>query len=380
LTSFVAGLQPRFFKGRLVGNLGYRVDKLETVDRNDNVRDPATNILIVNYVNGLDVDFTGETRTYGVVGHVTRNLSLLGNYATNLGLPNPRNSIIPGRKAPARTGQGKDVGIALSLLDGRVYARAVYYETAGQNLTGARGIFALNTTNTMVLEALVAANAITPAQAAGRSLGPSDVMTYDLTSEGYEFQVTANLTANWRLIANFSITEASEQNVGLEVKPWIAENFAFWRTFNQSIVTSRALTIAQELINITNTLDEQFETEGDIVFGNRKHKANLFTRYGFSSGPLRGLSAGAGYRHQSKIVIGRSATGNVYGNSVSRFDAMLGYQVRGLPKDLKLGLQLNVTNVLDEQAPLILRYQGANVRRYALSAGREWRLAANLDF
>ena len=62
------------------------------------------------------------------------------------------------------------------------------------------------------------------------------------------------------------------------------------------------------------------------------------------------------------------------------FDAMLGYQIRGLPKDLKLGLQLNVTNVLDDEDPLILRYQGTGVRRYALSAGREWRLAANLEF
>lgn len=381
LKSFVAGLQPRFFGGRLVGNFGYRVDQLDTIDRNENVRDPATNILVVDYANGLDVDFTGETRTYGVVGHVTRNLSVLGNYATNLGLPNPRSRIVPGRNAPARTGEGKDVGIAASLLDGRLYARAVYFETAGQNLTGARGVAALETTNNQVLNALVSAGLITAAQADERSLNSSNVMTFDQSSEGYEFQLTANLTRDWRLIANYSATEGTEQNVGSEVKPWIADNFAFWRTFNQDTVTSRGLTIAQELANITNTLDEQFETEGDINFGNRKHKVNLFTRYGFSSGPLRGLSAGAGYRHQSKIVVGRSPTGgNVYGNSFSRFDAMLGYQVRGLPKDLKLGLQLNVTNVLDDRDPLILRYQGTGVRRYALSAGREWRLAANLEF
>ena len=60
----------------------------------------------------------------------------------------------------------------------------------------------------------------------------------------------------------------------------------------------------------------------------------------FSSGLVKGLSVGAGYRHQSKIVIGRNATTleNQYGNSYQQIDGMLGYDVRGLPERMNLKL------------------------------------------
>jgi outer membrane receptor protein involved in Fe transport len=379
--SALLGVQTRHFGSRLVGNFGYRYDRVSSIDRDQNVRDPVTRRLVVNYTGGVDIDYSGDTKTAGLVAHVTRHLSLLGNYATNAGLPNPRNSIVPGTKAPGRTGQGSDLGAAVTLLEGRLYARGVYFETAGQNLTGTRGTFVLNTTNDRVLEALVANRLITPAEAATHDLGAANVSTYDLKSSGYEFQVTANPARNWRLMANFSITDAREENIAPEVKAWTAENFPFWEQFDQSIVTSAGLTIGQEKANVEEELNTQYETEGLTVFGNRKYKVNVFTRYSFSTGTLKGLSLGAGYRHQSKNVIGRdTANGEVHGNSFSLVDAMVGYDLRPFSRRVAVRLQLNVTNVLDDLDPLILRYQGAQIRRYKLADPREWRLSATLDF
>ncbi len=376
------GLQARYLKGRLIANLGYRYDNLRSIDRGPNIRDPLTNILMIDYANGLDVDFTGRTKTLGLVGHLTPHISLLGNYATNLGLPNPRSVIIGGAGGPAREGQGKDIGIAVTLLGGRVYAKAVYYETNGKNLVGSREIPTLTATADRVLETLVSNNLITAAQAATHTTGAATVGVYDLDSSGYEFQLMGNLTRNWRLLANFSITDASEQNISPEVKAYVADNFPFFESFNQNLVTSNGQTIAQELAFVRSELDTVFETEGQRVFGNRRYKGSLFTRYGFDSGRLKGFFVGAGFKRQSKIVIGRDlAAGTTqYGNAYSRVDGLLGYNVHGLRHGRKLSLQLNVFNVLNDTDPLILRLQGDNIRRYKLSEGREWRLTANLEF
>ncbi len=382
IKSLLLGTQGRYLKNRVILNLGYREDRAESLDPDPNVRDPITNRLVFDYSSGLVYDYTGRTKTAGLVSHLTKNITLLGNYATNLGLPNPRNTIIGGARAPAREGEGKDIGIALNFLDGKIYARAVYYETFGNNLTGARDTNALTTTTDRVLAALVDNNVITQAEANTRTTSGANVATYSLESSGYEFQLTANPTKNWRLMANFSITDASEGDVGPEVKAFIDEQFPLWES-NGQYITSNGISIADELVLIRSALDEQFETEGDTVFGNRRHKVNVFTRYGFSGGPLDGLTVGAGYNHKSKIVIGRNAATreNQYGNSYYSVDAMLGYTVRGLlPSKMKLKLQLNVSNVLDDTEALILRYQGVNIRRLSLRPPRTWRLTANLDF
>jgi iron complex outermembrane recepter protein len=375
------GTQARYFGGRLAANLGYRRDWQKSLLRGANVRDPVTNRLVMNYDEDEHTSFTGDTKTLGLVGHVTRHVSLLANYATNSGLPNARNSIVPGTKAPARIGEGGDVGVALTLLDGRVYARTVYFETSGKDLAGQRGVGIVTNANQRVLEALVGRGLITQAQADARDLGTTNVVGYDLQSSGCEFQVTANPARHWRILANYSFTDAREENIAPEVKAWVAETFPFWLGFDQTIVTSAGFTLAREKADVQEWLDEQFETEGLTVFGNRSHKASVFSRYAFSEGWLRGVSLGAGYRHQSKIVVGRTANnGTLYGNSFSRVDAMAGYEVRGLPRRMSLQLQLNVSNVLDETAPLILRYQGGDIRRYKLSEPREWRLTATFGF
>jgi outer membrane receptor for ferric coprogen and ferric-rhodotorulic acid len=232
-----------------------------------------------------------------------------------------------------------------------------------------------------VLETLRNNNLITQAEVDRRSVS-SNGATFDRISDGYEFQLTANPTASWRVLANFSVTNATEENIAPEVKAWAAEAFPFWTSFNQSVVSTNGQTLAQEQANLRDIMDELFETEGAGQFGNRRNKVNVFTRYSFTTGPLRGLFVGGGYRHQSKILIGRdpATLEKQYGNSHWEADLLAGFRVRGLPRTLTLDLQLNVANVFDDTDPLILRTQGANIRRLALVAPRTWRLTASLGF
>ena len=213
MQSAMAGVQARYFSNRLIFNAGIRTDLYQAVDPVI-ARDPATNIQMADYANGEKIDFRGNTKTVGAVGHLSRTLSLLANYSTNLGLPPARATVTGGFDAPPRTGEGKDIGIALSLLGGRLYSRIVYYETAGTNLTSARGSQAIGSGADRILEALVGAGLITQAEsnAPGRRTNGATVTIYDMASDGYEFQVTANATNRWPQRADSPISAGPMEN------------------------------------------------------------------------------------------------------------------------------------------------------------------------
>ena len=49
---------------------------------------------------------------------------------------------------------------------------------------------------------------------------PVTAASSDSQSKGYEARITANLTRNWRLVANYSYTDFIRKNVGAEVAQW----------------------------------------------------------------------------------------------------------------------------------------------------------------
>lgn len=389
--SLMLATQARYFNDRLIASLGWREDRADSLDRPiGTVRDPVTKRLMVNYDSAVDTNFTGRTRTLGLVGHLTENISVLGNYATNLGLPPTSARIIGGRMAPPREGVGKDFGLATTFFGGRVYGRAVYYETAATNLI--QSVVAMETTNEAILQTAVNNKLISEAEAEKRSLGQLTVLRKDSASKGYEFQLSGNLTPNWRITTNFSITDNSDSNVDPELRAWFTDNFAFWATLPQDMIVqgTNNQTVAAALKARKDQMDEIYNMEGKTTSGNRKYKGSAFTRYAFDSGPLKGLSVGGGFLSQSKVVVGRSGLGTdkfayAYGNSFWRADAMLGYDVHGLPRGIRCRLQLNVTNVFNNLDPQVLRYVSLDPNdrtplRMVETPPREWRLTVDFDF
>lgn len=112
-------------------------------------------------------------------------------------------------------------------------------------------------------------------------------------------------------------------------------------------MTQRIAQAATELAT-TRLTEEQ-------AYGNRPHRANLWTRYTFSSGPLRGLAIGGGWRYQSANVAGviLSTRRTLWGNPRSVGDLLLQYRTRGLAGlwviATRVTYQLNVSNVLDDR-------------------------------
>jgi outer membrane receptor for ferric coprogen and ferric-rhodotorulic acid len=385
----------------------------------------------------------GETRTAGVVYHVFDWLSVIANKSSNVGIPPLARTVFPeGRLAPLSTGKGEDYGLGLDLLEGRLHARAVYFKGSEKGRVTAPVAAALRDRNIRVMDAFAEA-LVGPgrpfSQSAWQELDdqytpPVSSISSDFDSEGYEARVTANLTPNWRLVANYSYTDSGRKNLAPEAIAWYGlkpagaallvqgvtqsatgqfavdpgayeagGTVAKWIELSgmspaadlSTLTTSTSIPVAQEIFDLVDTLNDEREQQLKR-WGVRPHKISLFTAYDFKSGRLAGLTIGGGWRWRSANVIGSNSRGEeITGKVITAADAMLAYtrRIQGLPGRVRF--QLNVSNVLDrtdiipsrlsisESAPdgfVIPGGRGLAYSRYDLVAPREIRFTTTYSF
>lgn len=398
--SYLAAAQAYFFKRRLALSGGYRADTLYLHEGFRGALDPATGDNTVDNVNYRRTNKTinGHTETYGGVFHVLRWFSVRYNQSNSFELTNSGVRLTPradaqgyfigSRVGDNPKGVGQDYGFDLDLLDGRIFIRATKFVTTragAQQFTGANIPLTLSN---QVMDALQAQGVITAAERALHKIDPGGTET-DTESTGYEYSLTANVTKNWRLSANYSITGSVTANYGPEIDDWAKVEIPYMKRFNQNIVTASGLTIGQQIANweASNVIAKSVEGKGTI--GNRREKVSVVSRYSFPDGFLKGFSIGGTARHQSKNVIGIKTNGEwVHGNSFTRADAFCGYRFGRTPslKQLRnLSLQLNIYNVLDQHDPLIMNIANINapvleVNRLRPQEPRYWRLSAEFAF
>ena len=124
--------------------------------------------------------------------------------------------------------------------------------------------------------------------------------------------------------------------------------------------------------------------EGLGTVGNRKYKANVFARYTFPSGRMKGLYLGGGYRYLGRMLVGTWPTGELrYAPPVGEGNFLAGREFR-LKGERTLRVQLNVSNLFDEDDAIIGRYNATGdltrPRQINIRAPRTWRLTTDLTF
>ena len=384
--SILLATQARYFKERLVIGVGFRLDELDTVTRGSK---RESGLLVQDYAANTFASYEGKTKTLGAVYHITPKLSVFYNQSDNFGLP-PTIFLVPdGRRAGNPEGKGMDYGVAVSLFDGKLVARANYYKTDltnGANSAYGGTATAPDAMGDAILDALVAQGFITAADANPRRVVNTG-STFAQLTEGYEFNLTANPTKNWRLQANFSYTDGYVSDIAPEVQAWAKEMIPYFKAFPQGTAVGNN-TIGGLLSSWEEYNNGQLELIGLTLPGNRKYKTNFFTSYSFSQGFLKGLRVGGGYRHHSKLPIGQYANKSLqYGPSYWDSNLMIGYRFTRLPVEFikRLNLQLNVSNPFEgEDDAYVLRRAKTGsperVMRIRVREGRTWRLTANFDF
>ena len=107
----------------------------------------------------------------------------------------------------------------------------------------------------------------------------------DRTSSGWEFQVLANLTRNWTLLAGYSVNQT--------------EFTRFFPLLNAALTEARATARARGLDpdGATTLTRAYLDEQEDAVSLTKRATGSLTTRYSFTEGRLKGFTAGASARY-----------------------------------------------------------------------------------
>lgn len=385
------------------------------------INDPIIGDTVDNdRANGKITEAAGMTHTAGVVYHVFDWLSLIANRSTNIGLPSFVRTVFPdGNLPPPSAGKGEDYGIGLDLLDGRVSSRFVYFKSSEKGRIDTPGFGGAAGRNRRVMEALGG----TLAAPGGRFsesewalieeayTPPASAVSSDFESEGYEARLTANLTPNWRLVANYSYTDSGRTNLAKEMVAWyglkaddtepliqgvtqaadgrfVVDPSAYeaggtvakWIELGamdpaanlSTLTTENERTVAEELFNLVSDLNNAKEQQ-EKRWGVRPHKISLFTAYDFKEGWVKGFTVGGGWRWRSANVIGSDADGNeITGKVITAADLMLGYTRKFSSLPGRVRFQINVSNLFDRTdiIPTRLSTSAAVPNGYEIPGGR----------
>lgn len=378
LDSMMVALQSAFWRERLWLTAGAREDRQRAWGSSGAGRDPVTRTWGVRTRNADYTYNEGHTRTYGAVFHAARWLSFYYNNSNNFLPSNDRSDLIGGALIGNRTGEGQDAGLKLRLLDNRINAHLGWYETNDTNRrVGIDGSW----TNHI--------NAI------WRTLGQPErqISVYsdsqDLSGSGYEFEVTANITPQWRTSLNWSITEQVTDNQQPRTAAYMAEHRPTWEAsgtldLDRTGTTLTAPTVSAALQNAQFIMDAILAGNGNIRRGLRKHSGNLFTNYNFvRDSALSGFGLGGGVNYRGRAVVGYdSSNGNrpLYGSDYVIVNAMLRYGRKITAKKIDWRVQLNVDNLLNEDDLLVTDADQTRAYRFVYQNPRRWSVSSTFTF
>ncbi len=342
----------------------------------------------------------GEVNTYstGGVVHVTKWASVYGNYAETW-LPPAGELRINGERFLPSVSEGWDVGMRFSLLGDKVSFSAAKYASKQDNIgrgTGTNGGLANalgnlfnSIANTNVLGDLSGAGV----NARGMLNVPGNYFdTASRKSKGYEFELTANVTPQWRISANYAIQNAFEVDAYADTRAYIAANDPLFRQIlgdaGVDVVNGQAVLRAgtsgqnsPDAAGVVSSYNQMHEIARNLTAAEQKvarlveGTGNLFTDYTIREGMLKNVRLGLGLNHRGKEVIGYrggdtirtgpttavddpsvDATNPVYRDPYNLWTGVVGYSFRLNPK-VRVKLDFRVSNLLNED--MLLYYTTA---------------------
>lgn len=346
--------------------------------------------------------------SFSGVFQATDWLGLTYSQAENSALPNftgrlrSPDGTDPYARPPTPRGKSKDYGIKLDLFDHRLFLTVLRFDTSDVNDFDFSPILTqqinpiwttLETAGVPVPAGYTYEQVISNVGGTPTIIDTSTGATFSGKSHGYEAELTANPTPNWRIFANYSHETTVKTNIGPELRAYVA----LWRPFwlqNGSLPLSSGLgTVGSQVTAVDNGLLANYIlADGKEPYGQMKDKMTARTTYDFAQGPLKGYSIGGGMRYQSAPVVGYFSTQDSSGNRVNQVykgaeqvfvDLNAGYR-----RKINLGgqsilwsLQLNVNNVFNNDAYQRLRVSVANeVLLYRFNPPIEWILTSKFAF
>ena len=369
--SFLGVLQSHWWKGRFVTTLGVRRDNRDfwtAAFKDDGERKPVD--LIPGAPAGSSDPrhaklptaptsaYDAISRNYGGVLNVTKWLALSYSYATNVS-PGTESNGMYGQRVPHSTGESKDFGLRLNLLDNKLSVSLLHYVTTeiGSIINGTTVNFPLQ--DMKDIENILLENGITTVN----PIRDGGVWTTtDRQGKGEELLIVGQITPAWNVRLSATRTVNQLGNIAPEGRAYFAEREALYATHP----TLRALsgagnTIAQELEAVRTAFGLLETRERVQQFPSSEFDARLTTKYTFGAKSwrnLKGFSVGGNYRWSSAPIIGYYKRANntfdvnryYRGREDHKIDLFFMYE-RKLAKRTNWKIQVNIDNLLDREDP-----------------------------
>ena len=308
-----------------------------------------------NYIAGQSqpspqfYNVTADGSNYGAVLRVNDMLAFSWNRGKSfqMSVGDGSGLFTPGQVQTIPRGQGQDASVRLTLLGGRLEVNTTYYDNFQPN---ARISPAPN---------VAIQDELTAIFGSGFNRAGTDYQT--LKTKGYELELVANFTRNWRLMLNAATNKLALTNRLPQLKGFQAA--------------------AKGLNNATPLLDAFLLTfpEGVPSGGYTKTRANLLTRYDFRQGALNGFYVGVGvnwreptFRGNAVLVQGGTAQA-LWSPSYTVVNLLAGYRTTLLERPVTFAL--NLDNALDKQY-----YVSGAASSGRWGAPQNFRFSTRIDF
>ena len=415
IKSYIGMLQSSFWNKRINTVVGLSRDQ-RTAYNSSQVRTP-----LAGFTTGVLTavrDHTGnegsaQNITFSGVFHATHWLGLTYSKAENSGLPSASGSIpspdgtLANQRPPRPLGRSQDMGIKLDLFDRRLFLNALYFQTtAGNDFDFSPPVTQASLNS--IWDAL-AANGINDPATNAPIISPRDVVTgstFASRTQGYEVDLTANPTKNWRLFLNYSRTKTARTNIAPEMANYIARMRGLWTQDSRGrlYLVGRGTGLAPQERDGNNTADtiaEQLDVidasilnsitlaNGRRPLGQVPQKMNFRTSYDFTAGALKGVGVGGALRWADRPIVRfvapTATTGSVvaFGDRQVFADLNLGYRRKFtlFRRNVNWSLQLNVDNALNDDKFVVLRQNTAGeILNYRFNEPRQWILTNRFTF
>ena len=429
--------QGSFLDDRIVPTLGFRRDRQRLRTSPGVAVDPATGWIsydnLDDFSNSDWYEQSGDTKTLGIVIKPTSWLNLFYNQSDSF---NPLGIAydIFGDPLPNPTSKGEDYGIALKLLEGKLFVRINRYDNTEINsrrsqigtigsrihrLEGWRQPYGesfypwaanvvtqrfinqgVSPTADQVFNAAAELMQIDPTTLRRQNETGAVYVPADVTSRGYEIEATYNPSRNWRIKFNLAEQEAYDSNIGDSVTEYLAERLPVWTTVrddqgNRWWDLNNGAPLVRYLSDILAPYSFEVANSGKPRPQMRKWRANALTNYDFTTGPLKNWGIGGAVRWEDKgaigfygmppdengLIVNLDPARPIYDKARYHFDANVSYRFKLFNERVRGKVQLNVRDMFEggRLQPIAVNPDGSPYA-FRIIEPRQFILSTSLEF
>lgn len=325
---------------------GIRRDKLEAASRGSSTSPNGEQVIPDEMRSDYTLQPNGEatTSSLGATVAIVSGISAFVNVSENFNAQGGRDIFY----APlgAALGKGQDAGLRFRVFGDALYASITGYQTEESNrLHYMHGWIPGSIRNIWD----------TIPSYLGTNQGGFQAST-GTESEGLEFELSGNITDNWRIWFNVSKNKTVESGRAAKTRAYYDEHRDEWYAFANGAPTTESPQGDRDYVAVRLDRIDQALGWGDspgfwirdneLPLRHRNYRGNLFTNYSFNDGTLKGLSVGFGLTYRSAAKIDADADGDIWGNDRFEGELKLGWN-RRLSENIDWTIQLNVKNLFN---------------------------------